>query len=632
MRDRGIEVLSPGGYAPVTHICKTVPLPEWRIRTADYSLRCADQHLLWVGGVGFREACALRLGDLLETECGLQEVLEAEPTGEEVEMYDLRLDSDDHAYYTDGFLSHNSTGLGSRGLALCSIFDYYSILYIAPHPDQAKTYADRVKQLERGSAVDPSKFGETGLRSNLYYKEYPNHSTYKITNVLTDASKIRGNTARELNLDECQDFDAWLLPEVMQCIKATDRPVELYTGTSTTPESFLEQRYQESSKGVWMIPSPAGGGKWFSLNNPDILDDIISIDGLRCPYSGQLVNPATGEFVHESPLLLAAGDVGFHTPQIIVPAYAQGAKWLEIYDAFKSYTAAGQRSKFLQEVMGIPVLSGTRELTEGDLKRMCGTQSLRATQEAVRTRKKRYRYVISGCDWGGSDFNRSVGTKVSYTVHVMIGITPDGDFDIIHARRYDGMDQEDIGGHIVKDHVKYHGYAIGSDAGMGDFYNKFLQASGDIPVERHIVWGYSASGKALIAPCKAEGAALRHLMLNRTESISALFSDIKREGSPRIRAPHWEDMRIILTDLINSYRNVRINEETGKKTIRFIRHGAKPDDFLHALNFAVSTARLILEEPIIKDPALLERMRQALGLSVRRDTGRLPQGQGWQPL
>jgi len=46
-----------------------------------------------------------------------------------------------------------------------------------------------------------------------------------------------------------------------------------------------------------------------------------------------------------------------------------------------------------------------------------------------------------------------------------------------------------------------------------------------------------------------------------------------------------------------------------------MRHGAKADDMLHALNFGLCVARVIMSEPIIQNKVLVERLRNTLGLA-----------------
>ncbi|MEI2420517.1 hypothetical protein V6O07_09590, partial [Arthrospira platensis SPKY2] len=114
-----------------------------------------------------------------------------------------------------------------------------------------------------------------------------------------------------------------------------------------------------------------------------------------------ILNVRNGQFVHEDNEALKAGYHGYHIPKIIVPAIVEDPrKWNDIFVKSRS----GNKKKFLQEVLGIPTEEGAKEITENDLKEICflGHQS----DLLKKAKERKYRYVVSGCDWGGSDHIR----------------------------------------------------------------------------------------------------------------------------------------------------------------------------------------------------------------------------------
>lgn len=82
---------------------------------------------------------------------------------------------------------------------------------------------------------------------------------------------------------------------------------------------------------------------------------------------------------------------------------------------------------------------------------------------------------MSGCDWGGSDYNPATKTKSSYTVHVILGLAPDGCVDILHFRRYSGMGYREIIRDIIADHKAYNARVIASDYGVGAVYSMLIR-------------------------------------------------------------------------------------------------------------------------------------------------------------
>lgn len=605
----GIRVKSRAGFLDVTHVCKTCPLPVWRLETTGRTLLCAGKHLVVLGDDDGELCPVERLvpGCTVVTEDGAEMVTAVTDLGELRELYDLRVEGPDHVYFTNGILSHNSTGIGSALLYKFNMLDYHRALYIAPMKDQVKTFADKLQEMQRGSIFGPEQALAQGLRNNLYYKESKRGGSVRLMHLLTDPSRIRGQSVSDICIDEAQDFDTDHLPELAQVQKASKKPTMVFAGTSKDLDTCLETQFQMGSRGIWHV---RGGkpGLWWSLNDPEVIDRIITVDGLRCPVTRRLLNPMDGMFVHEDERRLYAGFPSFHLPQLIVPEYATGNKWLEIWNDFLNYP----RPKFLKEVMGIPVASGNREITEDDLKKMCDPEmTFEKIQAELTSGKRRYHYIVSGCDWGGSDYNPASATKQSYTVHVMLGITHEGNFDLIHAQRYAGMAYQDIAGHIVSKHNELGGFAIGADNGVGHYYNAYLRDCGKIRSDRLVLFQYN-DVKDYLAPI--QNSMFNLYSLNRTDSISALFSDVKAPRY-RLRCPRWDQSATYLNDFTNSIRSIT-ETPSGKNIMRYIRHGSKADDFMQAVNFAVTLGRVLLREPLIPSQQLIDELAHTMQVDL----------------
>lgn len=603
----GVKVKTRDGFADVTHVCKTIPLPAWEIKTTRHALVCAHDHLIMAGDDS--EACypAKRLvpGNTVVTVDGVDTVVASYDLNETREFYDLKVDNECHTYFTGGILSHNSTGIGGSIIYKLETMKARKSLYIAPLQEQVKTFADRLQDMHRGSIFSPAGRSSNGLRSNLYYKESPMLGSTRLMHLLTDPSKVRGISVDDVIIDEAQDFDSSHMEELVQVQKASSTPTGIIAGTSKELETFLETHYQAGSRGVWYI---RGGkpGLWYSLNDPETLDRIITVRGLRCPETGRMLNPFHGQFVHEDARRLLEGFPSFHLPQIIVPDYASGSKWLEIWTAFSKWP----RHKFLKEVMGIPVSSGHREINEDDLKRMCDPNlTFAKIRDELASGKRSYRYIVSGCDWGGSDYNPATKTKLSYTVHAMIGITHDGNFDLLHAHRYAEMPYQDIAAHIVSNHNKLNGFAIAADNGVGQYYNAYMRDCGAIRSDRLILFQYNDVKDYM---SRIENPLFNLYSLNRTDSISALFAEIKAPKL-RLRCPRWDESAPYLLDFLNSIRVVTERPD-GRGILRYVKPGSKADDFMQAINFAVNLARVILRDDLLPSQQLVDEMSYTMQL------------------
>ena len=92
-----------------------------------------------------------------------------------------------------------------------------------------------------------------------------------------------------------------------------------------------------------------------------------------------------------------------------------------------------------------------------------------------KAQQRGYEFVVSGCDWGGSDYIPAQHIKISTTVHVIMGALPTGKLDILHIRRYSGMNYDDIVADIMRNHTAYNGRAIATDFGVGAVYNSKIR-------------------------------------------------------------------------------------------------------------------------------------------------------------
>jgi hypothetical protein len=609
-----IKVAAPGGgFVKVTHAYRTTPMPVWRIQTREFTLECAGKHLVKRYD-GFTQVDQILPGDWVLTENDWQMVASCEPIGEERELFDLRVDSEDHAYFTSGIASHNSTGLCGAELLKFCVFPNYRAIYLTPLKEQSKTIADKMLDMQRGSVCPPSYFASRGYRNNMYYKEAPSGGSLKLMHILTDPSKIRGNSVPSVLIDEAQDFDSEHLPEIEQVQKAfPDDRLTIFAGTSKDLDTCLEAQYRLGSRGVWHIPCSCPK-KFHSLGDPEIIPNMmVSPEGLRCPDNKHIrLNPMAGEFVHEDRSRLNVNMPSFHLPQVIVPEYAQGKRFMDIWQYYQRYTQNGQFKKFLQEIWGIAVESGMTELSEADLKKCCTDKTFARTQSDYFEDKVRYIKVFSGVDWGGSDWEPAYRSKLSYTVHVIYGMTPEGRMDLLYAHRYAGMNYREVAQHIVANHNKYQAFAMGTDNGGGAYYNAYMRDCGAIPTNLLIHFQYTDTKLMLDRIPHPESNIMS---LHRSDSISAVLADIK-DGN--ITWPRWDDSSSFALDCLNVRRNIT-EAPSGRTIMRYIKHGARADDFLMATNYACMMKRIVCRESLIPNKQIMEELRTMFGISIPND-------------
>ncbi len=489
-----------------------------------------------------------------------------------------------------------TTGLSIRQIINANIIPGLKSLYITPRSQQLNTYQNKLREAERAFRFFQE---DHKLRKNLKFKEFSNKSTIELVHVLSEAGGVRGKSTDELLFDEYQDFDGDLETEVEQCQSASPIPITIYSGTSLTTETALEGKFLKSSQGYYTLRCTCGH---FNIPLPEYgVMDMIQPDGPTCTKCKRLLNVYMGHFVHASPKMIDAGQLGFHVPQIIVPAVVKNkTRWAQIYQR----KLDGNPKKFLQELLGIPTEEGIREITRKHLEDMCILGDREALQQ--RARDRQYEYIVSGCDWGGTDPSIEFKIRVSTTVHVMMGIRAGThDFDIIHMRRYEGMDYESIAADICMNHSALNGFAIATDEGVGSVYNSNIRKI--LSPERHLQIQYGGPREAYFTEPQT-AHTFNTWRLNKTESITELYQAIKKK---RIRSYRWDHAQAELLDFLNMFR-APAEMPGGSTTFVYRPSATKPNDTLQACNYAYTLGRFLLGEPLFADQTLKLRLEQTL--------------------
>ena len=104
-----IFVETPTGFSKVKKLLKTIQYKEYELKLANNkSLICADDHLLIDSNGIQRKLIDLSLGDFIQTTDGISQVTSKIESSRSSNMYDLELADDQHVFYTNGILSHNT--------------------------------------------------------------------------------------------------------------------------------------------------------------------------------------------------------------------------------------------------------------------------------------------------------------------------------------------------------------------------------------------------------------------------------------------------------------------------------------------------------------------------------------------
>lgn len=194
-----IDVKTESGYKPIVGIGKTIQYTPYKIKTKNgLSLICADNHLL----VGKNEVFYVKdsLGKKVLTKKGESEIISVELLNNKnkISMYDIQVYSDEHTYYTNGILSHNTT-LVSLYTVWYIIFNSYKTVGIAAN--KASTAYKIIEDIKKIYLSVPY-FMQQGVKkwagSSI---ELQNNS--KVKGEATTSNSLRGESINLLILDEC---------------------------------------------------------------------------------------------------------------------------------------------------------------------------------------------------------------------------------------------------------------------------------------------------------------------------------------------------------------------------------------------------------------------------------------------
>jgi len=494
-----------------------------------------------------------------------------------------------------------STCLAIRDILSLQLFNGLRSMLITPRIEQLKTLGDKYKEVSQAYRFNSE---HKNYRQNLFYKEWPNQSVLKMVYVLTNADKVRGNSMDWLNYDEYQDFDPSLELEVEEVITQSPMPMVTKTGTSKTVDSALETTYETTSRSLWRMRCEGCNHDNYPTLEHNVME-MIQPKGVCCVKCGKPLDVRKGQWDHQSINMLNAGRIGLHVPKIIVPENTERAeKWWPIYQQ----SLKKDKKEFYEEVLGIATQEGAREITVKELEAVSDLGPRAALLKKAKAGG--YRYVISGCDWGGSDYIPAHKLKQSYTVHALIGVTKDWNFEIIHFDQYSGMKYGHIAGGICDLHKRYNGHSIASDFGVGGFYNMLIREH--VNPHRHVIYNYTGPNSVFTGE-STNAHLYNQLSLNKTDSITSLFNELK---NGRIRCFNWNESCEFMTQFTNMIRS-----PTDAGNITYRRHGARPDDALHAVNFAIQLAKLVIGETAFEDEAVrdavLERISGPTGASAR---------------
>jgi len=193
------EIETDTGWEDATEIHKTVPYLVYSIITdSGKTLRCADNHIIFdaCGDEIFIKDCIPNQTKII-TRDGYETVVSVLNEQLEENMYDITVDSNNHRYYTNEILSHNTVGYICYILWAAIFHEHKNIVLLA---NRIKTARDILARLKMAYENLPVWLQQGVIEWNKTSIELENGS--KVSVDATTGNAARSGSITDLVLDE----------------------------------------------------------------------------------------------------------------------------------------------------------------------------------------------------------------------------------------------------------------------------------------------------------------------------------------------------------------------------------------------------------------------------------------------
>ena len=212
------DVETDTGWSPVTHLHKTIEYDVWTLVTeTGLSLRCADDHIVFdenLNEVYVKDL--IPLTSKIITKNGPEIVFAVKKTADKENMFDLTVGDDNHRFYTNDILSHNTTCVVAYVLWLSLFNNNYTVAMLANKDTTAKellyryqfAYENLPKWMQQGVIVWNK--GDIELENGT-----------RVISAATSSSGIRGKSINCLVLDELAHVEPNVQVDFFQSVYPT---------------------------------------------------------------------------------------------------------------------------------------------------------------------------------------------------------------------------------------------------------------------------------------------------------------------------------------------------------------------------------------------------------------------------
>jgi DNA-directed RNA polymerase subunit L len=142
------EIETPSGWQSVSRVMKTIPFEKWTVSFSDGSdLEGADTHIVINSKNEEVFLKDLQVGDAILSRDGIVNVVAVENNSINENMYDLEIDSEDHTFYSNNVVSHNSVTVAAYLLHQAVFQEEFRIAVLSNKAASSKSILSKIKRM-----------------------------------------------------------------------------------------------------------------------------------------------------------------------------------------------------------------------------------------------------------------------------------------------------------------------------------------------------------------------------------------------------------------------------------------------------------------------------------------------------
>lgn len=472
-------------------------------------------------------------------------------------------------------------------------WNYYHMLYVSPQESTTKYFSSNYVG-PRFTSPELKKIFVKGWEKNDVYEKIfaDTSSSILFKYAKEDATRCRGPATDHNLYDEVQDMYFDEIPIISETMAMSPYKREYFAGTPLTTDNTINRLWLRSTQYEWATKCTSCN-HWNMLtfdNNPI---KMIRPEGFCCSACGTILDTSTGCWVSSTTETQKKSLVGYHLAQPIIPHYNSKIKeWTKVYN--KVTDGKYGPHQIYNEVFGLAYDVGTKPITKEELASLCtlgpikdpGSNNL----NILIKNKRNYIKTSTGVDWG-------VNMITSRTAVVHGAVRNDGIYEVFDSKIF--KTQEHL------DHIK-------EIAGVSNSVNSIIAADGGPDPWRAQTLGEMTSPKRMLIvrygagklvqyfdmPAGATSWKQNRYVLHRSDCLSFTFRMLK---AGKVLFPQLSDMQECFEDILAETIEAR---DTGLvQELKYDHAENRPDDYLHALTFALVSAYSALGDKMLIGPS-----------------------------